>query len=261
MNKGKDLDYFFKSLGQYASQHAVLDDKSLILFVYEDNRDQWNSHVDNLIAHENRGPDLRGLNLGDFLDDGHSGIGLEQFNFSRANLAGTNLTCAMWQGANLNRADLTGAVLIEADLRGTDMRGANLTGAILTGSSLEDADLEGANFKGVKLDGVIINSGQVVDLIIERLDKDGGLTSENAADLANWVKYANTELLDRLTKGTLYETVERTLNEGNTQFNPKDLYAIFIPMSCKPLTYDPEYTITDDDVRIAVSNAPDLSRV
>jgi hypothetical protein len=91
-----------------------------------------------------------------------SGANLSRADLSDANLSGANLSDADLSGAdlsgaNLSRADLSdanlsGANLSGADLSGADLSGANLSGANLSGADLSDADLSGANLSGADLD-------------------------------------------------------------------------------------------------------------
>jgi hypothetical protein len=100
-------------------------------------------------------PDLRGAHF-------------KEGRFSRANLAGADLTLAYFGRADLTGADLTGANLSDASLRRANLSKANLfeakvlsadlTRADFFGARLESADLsgaylEGANFTRANLDG------------------------------------------------------------------------------------------------------------
>ena len=55
-------------------------------------------------------------------------------DYSRADLAGKDITGADLRWAILVDADLTGAILVDADLRWANLFGADLTGADVTGA-------------------------------------------------------------------------------------------------------------------------------
>lgn len=106
-------------------------------------------------------------------------------NFSRANLAGANLTSidldrswfeeAKLDGANINgslrdtclrRASLVGADLSYCTLHGTDLERADLTDAHLVAVNLRDANVQGAKFTRVnltraKIGGITFHHSQI----------------------------------------------------------------------------------------------------
>src|ERR1700691_4144997 len=70
------------------------------------------------------------------------GADLRRCNFSRANLAGVNLTGADLEGAKLKRTNLTGADLSGAAMNGVQLSRARLSGADL--NEISSGDITGA---------------------------------------------------------------------------------------------------------------------
>jgi uncharacterized protein YjbI with pentapeptide repeats len=83
-----------------------------------------------------------------------SGVSLERASLANADLRGSILVGALFDGANLENVnlcgvDLTRASLVMASLKGAELIDANLNGSDLTLAHLEGAELTRANLEGV----------------------------------------------------------------------------------------------------------------
>jgi uncharacterized protein YjbI with pentapeptide repeats len=75
-------------------------------------------------------------------------ISLKWEDLSGANLAGVNLTGAIFIRVNLSKANLSSANLTNTSLKSANLSGANLQGANVTNALIDFANLENANLKG-----------------------------------------------------------------------------------------------------------------
>ena len=113
--------------------------------------------------------DLRGTSLqfANFQGADLRGALLEKNDFSGADLSfailtGANLNEATLIGADLGSATLWGANLIKADLTGADLIGATLIGATLTEADLTDADLYMATLTGSDLEKATLTGANLI---------------------------------------------------------------------------------------------------
>jgi uncharacterized protein YjbI with pentapeptide repeats len=77
-------------------------------------------------------------------------------NFAGAQLAGSDLTKAVYagvnfEGANLERVSFRNARILAANFKGADLRGAAFDGAACLACNFEGAKLDGATFTGVQM--------------------------------------------------------------------------------------------------------------
>lgn len=80
---------------------------------------------------------------------------LNKSDLTGAIFSGANLERALLMGVKLSKADLTGANMKRAALNSADLTEANLAGATLYWTNLGDANLTGANLVGADLKGAI----------------------------------------------------------------------------------------------------------
>ena len=124
-----------------------------------------------------------------------TGVDLEGAELMDVDLTGANLTGANMKGcgltdADLTGADLTGTIFVDANLFGTDLTNtklihSDLTRSSLTSTHLTGADLTGAilrevGFRNVKLTGTILSGVDFTDAMFEKIDfSDIKLTAIN----------------------------------------------------------------------------------
>jgi uncharacterized protein YjbI with pentapeptide repeats len=98
-----------------------------------------------------------------------TGADLRHANFTaadlfRAYLRGNDLSRASLNGANLMYADLGETNLREAHLAGASLQGADLEGADLSGAGLSNVDLSGANLRGANLNTCVMLGTKLADV-------------------------------------------------------------------------------------------------
>jgi len=128
------------------------------------------------------GADISSVSFGYFVDFSEvnftnanlSGSGLDMANFEGAIFFNTNLTNAHFNDANMRGLDLTTAYFSNTSLAGADVSGANLSGVDLTGVSalyginFSGADLSFANMGWMLIDSVDFRSANLTGAIFER---------------------------------------------------------------------------------------------
>jgi hypothetical protein len=116
------------------------------------------------------GADLAGVDL---MESTLRGVSAKKATFTRAKLAGADLSDGSFDGADFSEADLQtarlkgirgteavfqGAKLARADLSRSMFFGASFDGADLTGADLSDSNLHKADFTGAILDGATLDN-------------------------------------------------------------------------------------------------------
>jgi uncharacterized protein YjbI with pentapeptide repeats len=107
-------------------------------------------------------PDLTMANL--------AGTDLREANFNGAELSRSDLARTDLTGAFLVKANLFGAILNEAILNRADLNEANLYGANLNRANLNRAILNGAILNGAILNGANLNGANLTRAIFDRAD-------------------------------------------------------------------------------------------
>ena len=114
--------------------------------------------------------DFRNANL----SDAHLGTERNQFKMPKQ----TDLSGALFGGANLERADVTGANLIFANMVGANLKDAILIRADLSNADLSGAHLAGADFTDANIYGVVFrNATGVKD--VKGLDRARNVTRQS----------------------------------------------------------------------------------
>ena len=113
--------------------------------------------------------------VGADLSDARIFARLSRADFRNANLAGahlgternqfkmpkqTDLSGALFGGANLERADLTGANLIFANMAAANLKGATLVRADMSNADLSGADVAGADFTEANIYGTVFKNAK-----------------------------------------------------------------------------------------------------
>jgi esterase/lipase superfamily enzyme len=98
----------------------------------------------------------------DFSNANLSGSNMARLDFSRArfdgaNLSGATLTDSNFSGARFDRADLSRSTLAEANFAGARLLDANLSEVDARGAVFFDAVLAGARFEGARVDGAVFD--------------------------------------------------------------------------------------------------------
>jgi uncharacterized protein YjbI with pentapeptide repeats len=115
------------------------------------------------------GPDLRGVNLGNYFlwDEDLSGGYLARAYLGRISgslelrLAGADLTAAILSGANFYNADLEGTNFVFATLVGAELGSAKLANADFTGADLSRARLGSSNLSGARLYRAVLTNASL----------------------------------------------------------------------------------------------------
>jgi len=100
---------------------------------------------------------------------------LNDFDLSRTDLTGSNLSGialrrSNLEGADLSSADLRGADLSEAKLQGAVLRGADLSGARCFSTNFSEADLTCATFRSAELAASIFSSTKLIEADLTNAD-------------------------------------------------------------------------------------------
>ena len=95
---------------------------------------------------------------------------LRDMDLKGANLQGANLKGAYLRGANFKEANLQEAILKESDLRGANLSSANLKGAYLSGASLELSIMQGANLLQANLRGANLGGAMLIGACLEKAE-------------------------------------------------------------------------------------------